>query len=379
MRRKDIDWLRLFGILLLFPFHAARVFDPNEANYVESPVKSMLGVHFMTAIWPWFMPLLFLVAGVATWYALQKRDGKRFLNERVMRLLVPLLLGILLIVPIQGYMARLRLGTLHGGYLNYLFTQFLPDFSDLSGYRGTFTPAHLWFILYLFVISLALLPLFLLVLRAREKKGIGVFGRLFENGWSLLLMFVLLCISEALPDIAGKNPFFYGLYYAIGFFIASSEKSWKAVDSIKWPAFGLMLAAGFLFFFLRDFGNSHGRFSWQSIIYALIRNLYGWCALLCMLAFARKYLNRGGRTLDYLNQAAFPVYILHQSVMMVLAYFILQWNAGITVQYIVIVLSTLAASLALYEAFRRIPPMRVVLGIKGRKAPKPALAAAGRG
>jgi glucans biosynthesis protein C len=366
MRRKDIDWLRLFGILLLFPFHAARVFDPNEANYVESTAKSILGVGFMSAIWPWFMPLLFLVAGVATWYALQKRDGKRFVNERVMRLLVPLALGILLIVPIQGYMARLQRGTLNGGYLNYLFTQFFPNFSDLSGYNGTFTPAHLWFIMYLFIISLALLPLFLHIIKAREKKGIGVFGKLFENQWTLLLMFVLLTASEALPAIAGKNPFFYGLYYTLGFFLASSEGAWKAVDKLRWPTLGMLVVTVPAYFLLRGFSAGTGDYSWQSILCAFARNLYGWCALLCMLAFARKYLNRGGKVLDYLNQAAFPVYILHQSVMMVLAYFILQWNAGITVQYLAIVFSTLIASIALYEAFRHIPPMRVVLGLKKR-------------
>lgn len=373
MRRKDIDWLRLFGILLLFPFHAARIFDPGEANYVESVAKSSIGVGFMSAIWPWFMPLLFLVAGVSAWYALQKRDGKRFINERVMRLLVPLALGLILIVPIQGYMARLQRGTLHGGYFNYLFTQFFPNFSDLSGYNGTFTPAHLWFIMYLFVISLALLPLFLHVIHARSKKGIGPVGRLFEKAWFLPLMFILLTASEALPAIAGKNPFFYGLYYALGFFIASSEGSWKAIDRLRWPALGALVISVPLYFIIRGYAQGTGDYSWQSILCAFARNLYGWCALLCMLAFARRFLNRGGRVLDYLSGAAFPVYILHQSLMMVLAYFIIQWNVGITLQYVIIMLGTLASSLALYEVCRHVPPLRIVLGIKKRKAlPPPA-------
>lgn len=371
MRRKDIDWLRLFGILLLFPFHAARIFDTREANYIMSTAKSTAGVDFMTIIWPWFMPLLFFVAGVSAWYALKKRDGKKFLNERMMRLLVPLALGIILIVPIQGYMARLQRGTLTGGYFQYLFTQFFGNFSDLSGYAGTFTPAHLWFILYLLIISLALLPLFLRVIHTREKNGIGAFGRLFEKEWFLFLIFLFLAASEALPDIAGKNPFFYGLYYSLGFFLASNENAWKTVDRVKWPALGVAAATGLLFFFLKDFGSSHGRFAWQSIVYALIRNQYGWCALLAMLAFAQKYLNRGGKALNYLSQAAFPVYILHQSLMMVIAYFVLQWNVGITVQFLAIAFSTLAASLLLFEACRHVPPLRIVLGIKAGKTPAP--------
>lgn len=367
VRRKDIDWLRLFGILLLFPFHTARIFDTREANYIENAAKSLFGVQFMDAIWPWFMPLLFLVAGVSTWYALRKRDGKRFLSERVMRLLVPLILGVILIVPIQGYVARLQEDTLHGGYLHYLFTQFFPDFSDISGYHGTFTPAHLWFIMYLFVISVVLLPIFLHVIKAREKKGIGPIGRLFGKGWFLLLLFIPLTISEGLPGIAGKNPFFYGLYYAIGFFIASSEGCWKAVDKIRWPAFASLAVSIPAFYILRGFAYGTGDWSWQSVTLGFVRNLYGMGALLCMLAFAQRYLNRGGKVLDYLNQAAFPVYILHQSVMMVIAYFVVQWSIGISGKFIFIMISSLAASVALFEICRHVPPLRVILGIKKAK------------
>lgn len=83
-----------------------------------------------------------------------------------------------------------------------------------------------------------------------------------------------------------------------------------------------------------------------------------------MLAFAYKYLSRGGKVLDYLNQAAFPVYILHQSVMMVIAYYVLQWSNDISLQFILIAMLTLIASLALFETFRHIAPLRIILGIK---------------
>jgi hypothetical protein len=364
MRRKYIDWLRIFGILLLFPFHAARVFDPREFNYIHSDATSSSCVAFMGIIWPWFMPLMFLVAGIATWYALQKRDAGQYVKERVSRLLIPLVLGIILIVPIQGYMARLQQGTLNGGYFNYLFTQFFLDFSDISGYRGTFTPAHLWFILYLFVFSCALLPLFMHIIHARQKKGLGFIGHLFNKGWFLILLFIPLTIFEALPDIGGKNPFFYGLYFTVGFFIASNEESIKAIEDTRWWSLGIIVISIPVYFFLQDFAKGFADFAWQSILSAFVRNLYGLSALLTMLAFAYKYLNRGGKALDYLNQAAFPVYILHQSVMMVIAYYILQWFNDITLQFVLIVMLTLIASLALFEVFRHFTPFRIILGIK---------------
>lgn len=370
MRRKDIDWLRIFGILLLFPYHTARVFDSTEANYVENLVKIRAGEVFMNLTWPWFMPLLFLLAGVSAFYALRKRSGREFVTERVQRLFIPLVLGILLIVPIQGYLARLQEGTLNGNYLQYLFTQFLPDFSEMSGYHGTFTPAHLWFILYLFVISLAVLPILTAVIKRRAKAGIGAFGRLFEREWFLLLLFVPLLASEALPDIAGKNPFYFGLYYVIGFFIASNDASWKAIDRIKWLSAALVAVSLALFLAFQNMAYGTGDFSWQSIVFGLIRNLYGWSALLAMLAFARIFLNRGGRILEYLSQAAFPVYVLHQSVLMVVAYFVVQWDMAAGAKFALILFGALVASFALYEIFRRVPPLRVVLGVKDAK-PKP--------
>ncbi len=364
MRRKDIDWLRLFGIFLLFPFHAARIFDSREFNYIHSDAVSSAGMTFMNVIWPWFMPLLFLVAGIATWYALQKRDAIHFLKERVLRLLIPLVIGIVLIVPIQGYMARLQQGTLNGGYFNYLFTQFFPDFSDISGYRGTFTPAHLWFILYLFVISCVLLPLFVHIIHAKQKKGIGVIGLLFDKSWFLLLLIIPLSISEALPDIGGKNPFFYGFYYTIGFLIASNEGSTKAIEHSRWWFLDVLALSSSLYFYTRTFLDGFSDFAWQSVLLALLRNLYGFSAILTMQAFASRYLNRGGKVLDYLNQAAFPVYILHQSVMMVIAYYVLLWTNSITLQFALIVLLTLVACFTLFEVCRHIAPMRIVLGIK---------------
>ena len=370
VRRKDIDWLRIFGILLLFPYHTARVFDANEANYVENITKIRAGEVFMNVTWPWFMPLLFLLAGISACYALKKRSGRAFIMERVQRLFIPLVLSTLLIVPIQGYLARLQEGTLHGGYLSYFFTQFLPDFSDLSGYHGTFTPAHLWFILYLFAISLVVLPILTAVLKRRAKAGVGTFGRLFEREWFLLILFIPLLLSEALPDIAGKNPFTFGLYYVIGFFIASNEASWKTIDRFKRLSAALVAVSAALFLVFQNLPYGTGDFSWQSILFGLIRNLYGWSTLLTMLAFARIFLNRGGRVLEYLSQAAFPVYVLHQSVLMVVAHFVVQWNMAAGAKFWLILFGALIASFAVYEVFRRIPPLRVVLGVKASK-PKP--------
>ncbi|MEH7119450.1 acyltransferase family protein, partial [Neobacillus vireti] len=159
-RRYDIDWLRNLGILLLFPFHSARVFDYWDPFYVKSNELSWELSWFIASTSYWFMPLLFWLAGSSTWYALQYRSNQQYLKDRVSRLLVPFIFGLFFIVPPQGYLSLWQHnGDSPGNYFTFLKNYFL-DFSDLSGYFGTFTPAHLWFILYLFVFSLLALPLF---------------------------------------------------------------------------------------------------------------------------------------------------------------------------------------------------------------------------
>ena len=98
-RRYDLDWLRILAVLLLIPFHTARLFDFWEPNYVKNAELSAGLTYQIAFIGPWHMPLLFLLAGAATWYALDFRSDGDYVRERFKRLLVPLAFGVLVIVP----------------------------------------------------------------------------------------------------------------------------------------------------------------------------------------------------------------------------------------------------------------------------------------
>lgn len=165
-RRYDIDWLRNIGILLLFPFHSARIFDIWGPFYTKSSELSYGLSWFITLASFWFMPLLFLLAGASSRFALEVRTAAQYTKERFSRLFIPFVFGVLFLVPPQGYFARIGQHGYSQNYWDFLKSYF-PDFSDLSGYTGTFTPAHLWFILYLFIISLVALPLLLAIKKRR--------------------------------------------------------------------------------------------------------------------------------------------------------------------------------------------------------------------
>ncbi len=220
-RQHNIDWLRILAVLLLIPFHTARLFDIWEINYVKNAELSDALSYLIIFIGQWHMPLLFLVAGAATWFALGHRSAGGYARERFLRLFIPLVFGVLALVPPQAYLARFQVPRYSASYL-----QFLPDYftirGDLTGYTGLFTPAHLWFILYLFVFSLVALPLFLFL--KRDGRFIAWLARSCEKPVMLYLLAVPLGLSRALPDIGGKNPFYFIILFIYGFLLMGVKR-----------------------------------------------------------------------------------------------------------------------------------------------------------
>jgi peptidoglycan/LPS O-acetylase OafA/YrhL len=354
MRRYGLDRLRIAVVFLLFPFHTARIFDWWEPNYIKD-APNAFSSWFIAGVGFWFMALLFVIAGFSSFQALQKRTPREYAKERVLRLLLPFLFGLVLIVPVQGYYASLQHEGFSGSYFQFL-AKYFTDFHDISGYTGGFTPAHLWFILYLFIISICLLPLLFRLRVPNNERGIKT--------WQLLLAFVPMTVSEALPDIGGKNLFFFALLFMYGFLIARSEKTAETIRRIR---FGTLAAALMISPFYLVLANSLG---WPDGInllsgaVALLRNLCVWLIILTLIGLADTYLNKETRTLSYLNKASYPVYILHQSVMMIAAYYFTQAQISHVLKFVVIMLGTLTACFAAFEILRRFALTRFILGIK---------------
>ncbi len=353
MRRNGLDWLRIIVVFLLFPFHTARVFNYGEPNYIKD-VTNGFSTWFVISVGYWFMALLFVIAGYSAYSALQKRTAKEYSNERVRRLLIPFLFGLVLIVPIQGYVSVLHKGLFTGNYIEYL-GRFFTDFSDLSGYFGSFTPAHLWFILFLFIISICILPL-LKRLTKKEQK--------LPDAWLLIPAFFVLSISEAIPDIGGKNIVFDTVLFLCGFLIARSKTAMEKIRRFRFAALAGALAVSPLYLILANHFGWPDKVDFLGAGFALLRNLSVWLIILALMGLADTYLNKPSKTLSYMNRASFPIYILHQSVMMVIAFFVVTMDLSPAVKFLTIMLGALAACAGLYEAFRRIPPARFMLGIK---------------
>ncbi|GAA4091734.1 acyltransferase family protein [Actinomadura miaoliensis] len=358
MRKNHIDWLRNLGILFLFPYHAARVFNEDASFYVKGEVNAAASV--LVQLSYWFMPLLFLLAGTSSHYALQRRTARTYVGERVSRLVVPFVFGVLVVVPPQAYFAKRFHRGYEGSYPEFLRSYF-TDFSDWSEYEGGISPAHLWFILFLFLISVALV---------RPMARMVASGH--SAGWMRHPLLIVLPAAgvvalSLLPDVAGKNIFVYAAYFLLGFLIATDDAIMATIQRCRrlYLSAAGVGAAGVL-------ADPHA----PALLGEAWKQLACWVTLLAMLGYGHRYLNGTSRFMTYFNPAAFPVYVLHQTYLVIVAYYVLGLADGGVVPYVLIMTLSFALSIATYDLVRRVNPARAVFGMP--RLPRREVRTAGR-
>lgn len=344
-RSIGIDWIRVSVVFMLFPFHTARVFDGWEPFYVKDTINDF-STWFVGSLGFWMMSLLFVTAGFSACHALQRRSRNEFLLERTRKLLIPLILGLVLIVPVQGYIAQLRLVPHYDNYFAFL-SDYFTNFKDLSGYTGGFTPAHLWFILFLFVISLVLMPLMNILLQKTYPAGAR------SARW-ILSGFLPMTVADFLPDIGGKNPFLYGLLFLFGFILAQDLKGLVFLKK----GFPIVLPIGASLIPLYLYAMSAIEWSDASLAARLgmdvLKNLCAWFMIIGLIGFADKTFQHASGLLLYLNKVSYPVYILHQSVLVVCAYFVVGTGFSPGFKFMGVMILSLLVSVSLVEVYRRI-------------------------
>ncbi|MFC4798857.1 acyltransferase family protein [Neobacillus sp. GCM10023253] len=363
-RRYDIDWLRNLGILLLFPFHSARVFDYWDPFYVKSGELSWGLSWFIAVTSYWFMPLLFWLAGSASWYALKRRSNQEYIKDRVNRLLIPLIFGVLFIIPPQGYFAKLNHTGTAGNYFTFLRT-FFTDFTDLSGYFGTFTPAHLWFILYLFVLSLVALPVFNFFKNPMRKSKHEKFNQVCSRPPVFFLLFIGLFVTQALPAPGGQNPFFFLFIFIMGFITCSHQSYQNMFNRIRVKGLAALVVLVPAWVILLQMNQDRKIFPGVDILISILRTFNVWLTLAVILGFGHKFLNFSHKAIPYMNEAAFPIYIIHQSVLVVIGYYVLKINLGMILSFFLIMVLTVLISWLIYEfIIKRTAITRWIFGVK---------------
>jgi len=229
--RPDIDWLRVIAVLLLVPFHAAIAFnlDPTAVMLIVKQAEVPARVIFEHFLELWQMPLLFVLAGWSVWLSIAKRDQKEFLKERGSRLGIPLLFGIVVLIPIAVYMYQLEVQATPPTFWA-VWIGFFTQIGDFTGYDGKWTPGHLWFILYLLIFTLMLYWVFYWYREKRLKKMAEQNETSSNNLMPLVIMIVPGVLS--FPSFGMKNMFYYGTFFVLGYILGAHLNLQKIIDRI---------------------------------------------------------------------------------------------------------------------------------------------------
>jgi peptidoglycan/LPS O-acetylase OafA/YrhL len=375
-RRYDIDWLRVLAVLLLLPFHTARIFDTFGPFYVKNNELSKGLTYFIMYTFPWHMPLLFLLAGASTYFALKFRSGGQYAKERFKRLLLPLIFGLLIIVPLQSFYGLLFHSNASPTYLEFLTNFFQLHGADPDGYRlGGFTLGHLWFILFLFVFSLVALPIILLLKRKGGEKLIGWLATFFSWPGTILLLAVPLWLTGQLMGY--PNPIYFFTLFIFGYILFADERFDKAINKHKVVA----LILGPIPFLIAAYYQTVG---WPSgipagfvpILKAYVDGFAAWFFLIAILGYGRLLLSFSNRFLQYMGEASYPYYILHQTIIVIIGYYVVQWQLGFATKYLIILAAATAVTALLYEVLvKRFNLFRILFGLKPLKKEKPPMPA----
>jgi glucan biosynthesis protein C len=379
-RRYAIDWIRVLAILTVFLFHSTRFFDSGDWH-VKNATTYLAADIWVAFLGHWMMPLIFVISGISTFYALGGRGAGKFLKDRALRLLVPLVVGMFTHIALQVYFERVTHGQFHGS-----FFEFLPHYFDgLYAFGGNFAwmGLHLWYLEMLFVFSLVCLPLLLWLRRGSGARPLHGLGEFLARPGTIYLLALPIMLALAAPDPeapwatrawGGWSLVACLLFFLYGFVLGAHEGVGQGIQRVRWVS----LAAGLVLFgTLAGLVLSGGEPEYGQPRYTLVFSMYGlsaWCWILAILGFGLKHLTGNTPFLSYANQAVLPFYVLHQTVLLSVGYFVVGMPVPDLLKLGLISTSSFAIIVAIYEFLvRRNNILRILFGMKPlRRAVRPA-------
>ena len=373
-RRYDLDWLRVlaFGILILY--HAGMFYVAEWGWHIKSDTTSVTLQYLMMLVNPWRMPLLFMISGAAMWFAAKKISSLALLKLRLVRLLPPLILGMLVIVPPQMYFQILQAEGVELGYLEFyrLYLDIGTDrFPDQQTPVGLVTWNHLWFIPYILVYTAAFV-----VFKPVLDRLADMLARVQVPLWLLYVLPPVVLLQYGLflrPHFPQSYAlvgdwYSHALYFTLfagGYVLAGQMQIARMLAASRWTCLALSLVGYVLLIMLfrgvilTDYDSQA-----EGVIRWAIRYFNGWSWLLTVMAWAAAWLNRPSRALTYMNTAILPWYVLHQTITILLAWYLSPIGLNTGFEATLVVVGTVAACAIGYEIIRRFTVTRFLFGLK---------------
>ncbi|MBL8542508.1 MAG: acyltransferase [Hyphomonadaceae bacterium] len=377
-RRYDLDWLRIIAFGLLILYHCG-MFYVSWDWHVKSSRASEAIEPLMLLTNPWRLTLLFLISGAATRFMADKMSAWRFTSARMGRLWPPLLLAVFVIVPPQSYFEIAE--AIEAGAplsLDHFYQRYVTasgHWCDADGCLTTPTYNHMWFVAYLILYTLALIPL--LPLLRRIPRGLSVL--LAGPGIILTPWLFMTALRLTLYPLFGESHDFredwylHPLYFAVflfGFAVAKHQPFFDRAVSLRWPALIVALASwAALVSFYATAGEATP--DWQRNLFRAVHELDAWCAILAALGFAHRHLkDADGPVRQLLTQAIFPFYLIHQTIIVVAGHYLDALALPLWIEAPLLIGSTALGCWLFFDLGRRISILRVWIGLPSNAGPK---------
>ena len=381
VRLHYLDWLRVLALFGVFVFHSVHPFDFIDIN-IKNADMSMSVTFFIALLYPVGMPLFFLISGASTFFALKRRSIREFSIERIQRLLLPFILGSILLTPVQAYYEMVHRGFYSGSFLNFLYKGALLDFYIDRIYAVGFNPRffgavgyHLWFLGFLFVFSLAAVPIYRWLNGENRSSFIEIIVGSINNPvgiflWVIPLTLVQILVRPSSPEEHGWADFLYQfLFYVYGYilfldhrFLDALRKHWRLILVSSIVSSVLILSS--VPASVNDPLSAPSTMIDRVIKWGVF-SINGWFWTILLLLFGTKYLDFDNSWLKYGKQAIMPFFLIHQPVIFVISFYVVQWEASIVIKLMGVLGGSFLVIMGIYELLvKRISVLGNLLGVK---------------
>ena len=369
-----MDWLRIGAFALLILYHIGMYFVPWDWHVKIDPTIDWVALP-MYATNGWRLPLLFLVSGYASAALLVKLGGAgAFARSRSARLLTPLAFAIIVVIPPQPWIELVGQHGYAHGFLHFWAT----DYFRFGVLDGIILPTwqHLWFVVYLWVYTMLAALLMALVpqaLRPRIADGAARWLR----GWGLLVLPMLgwLAVYAAFPDHDETHALFddgpshlhYLIAFGIGWLLRARPMLFDAVARC-WKAAAVLAVVAFAPIFWVEWtwpGDTKAP-EWAVIMFHVARQVQGWATIVALLGVADRYWNHDHPKRAMLAEAVFPFYIIHQTIIVVVGWYLLQERVAALPSFLILLAATVTGCWLFYAIGRSIGWLRPLIGLQRR-------------
>lgn len=371
-----LDWLKVLIVYGIVVFHVSLVFAYGDW-LVTNPEQSLVLSAFAGFCFPWGIPAMFLVAGGDAWFSLRSHPLGEFVRKRFLRLLVPMIPGMILLTPLQRFVVSSNpppsLDRLPGFYVEFFKSVRLDWTLQVVSQYGL----HLWFLGYLFVISVVCAPAIVWLRSEGGRRFTSIMLGVARRPGGLLMLATPLAFTQFLlrARFSDYQDWADVATYTLAFFwgaVIFSDRRFEVVirSQIRSLLLGGLAATagmGLLFLVTRQPAAQPGPMPGEQLAQAVVWSLFIWSWLLSVVYLGIRWLNFPNRAIDYAKESVLPIYVIHHPVVLVVASFVVTWNLALWPKFGIIVVAVYALTLATYElGVRRWRATRFVFGMSRR-------------